>query len=149
DAGEREVSEQRARRTANDVDVLHSAGEENAEVVVAFRVSVDRLVDRHAGDPEREIGGGIGRETTQRSVGREARTLSLLVPFAAGRLSKQVVRAVGGSEPYGRRIDVGCRERFRPLGRRRDDGRLLERRAAKCVGAGAVGATRRLLRTGW
>ena len=50
-AGEREVAEESARRSANYIDVPDAAGKQHRPVVVTLGVSVDRLVDGNAINP--------------------------------------------------------------------------------------------------
>src|SRR5689334_9219650 len=56
DAGEREITEKRTRRTMNDVDVLNASGKQNRPIVVPFCVPVHGFVDWNAVDPECDVG---------------------------------------------------------------------------------------------
>ena len=92
DAGEREVAEERARRTLDHIEILDHLREDQAPVVVPLGVPIHRLVHGHAVDPEREVGRVIGAESAHRCIRGEAGALPLHVHLDAGGLSQQLPR---------------------------------------------------------
>ncbi len=85
-----EIPGPRRRGPLRHVDAFHRFGDEGVPVGVALGVTAHCLVQRHAVDERRVIGGVVGRESADRRVRGEARPLPLQMHFDAGRLAYNV-----------------------------------------------------------